>query len=851
LRALDGKSVSFFLIFGIATILSVLAYYTHGVYKEYQKIGLEVENRVLFNRLNNLLVGVEKERMQTAIYMSKKSESSLLELKKSRRELDNSIEKSKDYISSRSLSSIVQDLKDVRDRVDMFDSDYLDIFFGFYQRKISKPIISYMDGLPNSISRVNELQLIQLRESMTMESSFLAFILVGSRAMDSQDLAHWESLLSKRVIPNISTKIDEILHHDTLFDISSEKRVQLFIESKKGEYSISFKEWDRRVNENIERIKDAENILIYDDKINLERQFLHKEREMNRYIFVSLLVIILLVLLLVVLHIINKDRLVLKDTLRDIEVDLDENKKREIKAILHRNDTIEIYKFLANEITEPRRTKDRFLANMSHEIRTPLNGIIGFTKLLRETPLAEDQKEMLTIIEDSSNNLIKIVNDILDFSKIKAGKMNLEFIPFNPVLKFESSIDTHIAQANQNGILLKVHIDPYMSTELIGDPTKISQILINLVSNAIKFTPSGGYVKISILQVSETKKDAVLKFSIRDSGIGISPQQRVRIFDAFSQADASTSRKYGGTGLGLSISYQLVKQMGGKLDIESKKGEGSTFFFSLKLKKPSEIKKRKRLELSHFKVGYIPPHDNKRVDENLKTYIEYQGAEFTLYKRHEILNLPKLMLPNILFIDYTCFDKKGQIDYFLELPLKLVLILEDDRKKELDSIKDKIDKFLYKPVNFSRTKKTLEILKKTKIEIEFNSKKNSEQFIGKKALVVEDNIINQKLMKNILNNFSIYVTVVDNGEKAIKHRKEHEYDIIFMDVQMPVMGGVEATENILDFEIEYNKKHVPIVALTANALRGDKEKYINAGMDAYLSKPMNIKELKDILVKFV
>nr|WP_255494374.1 ATP-binding protein [Sulfurovum sp. bin170] len=575
---------------------------------------------------------------------------------------------------------------------------------------------------------------------------------------------------------------------------------------------------------------------------------------MNKYIFISLLVLILLILLLAILHIltnINRDRGFLKDTLRDIEVDLDESKKREIKEILQRNDTIEIYRFLANAIKEPNRAKDLFLANMSHEIRTPLNGIVGFTKLLKETPLFEDQKEMVSIIEDSSNNLIKIVNDILDFSKIKAGKIDLEIIPFDPIKKFEATIDTYIAQAREKKIELKVSVDPYISTELLGDPTKISQIITNLISNAIKFTPIAGYIEISILQISETKEDAVLKFSVKDSGIGITPTERSKIFDAFSQADVSTSRKYGGTGLGLSIASQFIKRMGGKLDIESSIGEGSLFFFSLKLKKPREIKKRIRLDLSRFKVGYIPPHDNKRVDGNLKTYIEYAGAEFSTYERQEILNLPKSSLPNLLFIDYACFDKEGQIDRFLELSLKIVLILADDRKEELDRIKSRIDRVLYKPVNFSRTIKSLEILNETLKESNEKPKESSQKFEGVRALVAEDNLINQKLMKAVLNRFAIEVTVVDNGEKALKCRKESQYDIIFMDVQMPVMGGIEATKNILDFEMEHHQRHIPIVALTANALQGDKEKYIGFGMDDYLSKPMSIERLKNVLMKFV
>jgi signal transduction histidine kinase/ActR/RegA family two-component response regulator len=847
----------------MVVILSVLAYFTYGVYREYQQIEMEVENRELFLTLNSLLEGVEKERLISAIHINRKSDESRNQLRKTRLELDRLIEKSRDTISNEErLRPIIVELKEARSRVDSLNSNYLTTLFDLYQNKIIKRVLSYMESMAYSDNLLNQIKLIYLRDSVNMESSFLAFILTASKAMDSNDLIYWDTILAKRVLPNsfllsdreIASKAYEILNPDTFSKIGFKKRIKIFIESQKGEYSISIKEWLDTVSIMQKRIKDAQNILIDDNSIKLERELLSKEREMNKYIFISLLVLILLILLLAILHIltnINRDRLFLKDTLRDIEVDLDESKKQEIKEILQRNDSIEIYKFLANAIKEPNRAKDQFLANMSHEIRTPLNGIVGFTKLLKDTPLFEDQKEMVSIIEDSSNNLIKIVNDILDFSKIKAGKIDLESIPFDPIKKFEATIDTHIAQAREKSIILKVSIDPYISAELLGDPTKISQVITNLIGNAIKFTPSGGDIEISILQVSESKEDAVLKFAVKDSGIGVTPKERSKIFDAFSQADVSTSRKYGGTGLGLSIASQFIKRMGGKLDIESSVGEGSTFFFSIRFKKPKEIKKREKLELFQFRVGYIPPNDNRRIDKSLKSFVEYQGAEFAIYDRDELLKFSYSSLPNLLFIDYACFDKEGQIDRFLELPLKLVLIVEDNRKQELLKVRDKVDCFLYKPVNFTRTIKSLEILNASKQKNKPKPKLSSTHFDGIRALVAEDNLVNQKLIKSILNRFGIEVIVVNNGEKALKFRKENSCDIIFMDVQMPIMGGIEATKNILNFEIKYNKKHIPIIALTANALQGDREKYIGFGMDGYLSKPMSIEKLKEVLLKFV
>ena len=691
MRLLFDRRGAYFFIFITIIILAILAYLGYGVYKEYQRVEVNVEQRVLFGNLNQTLDAVEQEMLESAIYLSLKNEESLNKLKKRRANLDKILEQNSDSILAiDELKNLLEELKATRNRVDLMSFDYS-------KNSLTQTIISYMSRISNSDSLKDEFQLIKLRDSIRAESSFLASFLINQKVMSSEDLAYWDSILTKRVLPYFTStgnraivlKLNRVINQDEFLKIGSKQRVQLFIESIKGKYSISFNKWLNVVTSQLRLIKEAENILTNYNAISQQRELLSKEREMNRYIFISLLVLILLVLLLSISHIlanINRDRLFLKDTLRDIEIDLDEKKKQEIKEILRRNDSIEIYKFLANAIKEPNRAKDLFLANMSHEIRTPLNGIIGFTKLLKDTPLFDDQKEMVTIIENSSNNLLKIVNDILDFSKIKAGKIDLEIIPFDPIAKFENTIDTYIAQAKEKNISLKVSLDPHITTELIGDPTKLSQIVGNLINNAIKFTPDGGDIKVSIKQTSSTQNSAVLKFSVKDSGIGVTEKEKSKIFDAFSQADISTNRKYGGTGLGLSIASQFIKRMGGRLDIKSSKEYGSEFFFSLNFRKSKELKKQKR------------------------------------------------------------------------------------------------------PVNFTRTLKTTKREKEPQKEKRATLKNPSTDFSDKKALVAEDNMINQKLIKAILNKFGLDVMLAKNGEEAVKFIKEYRCDIIFMDIQMPING---------------------------------------------------------------
>jgi signal transduction histidine kinase/ActR/RegA family two-component response regulator len=830
-------------------ILSFTALRIYIVYKDYENIKVEENNQKLFSSLNDTIEALEEEILYSGVYMSITNSNYIKELEKKRERVNK-------------LSNCLipaKKLKQLRKNVIENNQNYINIFYSF-KKDIINPILKKMEEISSSNDMKNALKVIKLKERINMQNSFLTFILNKNKAMNNSDLIFWNQILSKIYYPNflpftnkrITTKVHKILDKNNFLKIGLREKAQIFLDSKDGFYRLSSQDWENRTKEKIKRLDNIEYIIFSNMRTILDRKFIHADRERNKYVFNSLLILIIWVLILGFLNTLKemqKDKHFLKSTLKYIEVDLDEEKKQEIKKILDRNDSIEIYKFLAKEIKEPSRAKDQFLANMSHEIRTPLNGIIGFTKLLEETPLSQEQKEMVSIIKHSSDNLIHIVNNILDFSKIKSGKLEIEHIPFNPIKQFEATIDTYIAKAQEKNIEFNIFSDPNIPTELIGDPTKISQVLSNLISNAVKFTPKGGVIYIYMKLVYQTKKIANIYFSIKDTGIGISPKEKEKIFDAFSQADASTNRKYGGTGLGLSISSQLIKHMGGTLDIQSKEGEGSNFFFSLELKKSPKSQREPKLNLSNYTVGYILPQKDNGIANNIKIYTQYHEGKFKSYEFHQVFSLPKEKLPDLLFITYSCF-MTYELKAFLQLPTKIALIIETKDEQQIKPIKENIDTCLYKPINFTRITKTLEILKK-----EYKKEKKTInkpiKFNNIKALVAEDNLINQKLIKTILDKFGIKVTVANNGEEALKFRKKSDYDIIFMDIQMPIMGGVQATKKIFDFELSQNKKHIPIIALTANAQKGDKEKYIKEGMDDYISKPMQIEELKNILTRYI
>jgi len=506
---------------------------------------------------------------------------------------------------------------------------------------------------------------------------------------------------------------------------------------------------------------------------------------------------------------------------------------------------------------EANASKSLFLANMSHEIRTPLNGIVGFTELLKSTEIDEEQKEFINIIEKSSENLLTIINNILDLSKIESNKTELDVIVFDPIIEFENAIETYGIRASEKSIELDFFLDPAIDKKLLGDSVKIKEVLINLLSNAIKFTDLGGKIKVEIRKISTVNNQTELSFSIEDNGVGMTKEQQLNVFTAFTQADVSITRKYGGTGLGLTISTKFLELMGSELKLESEKEKGTRFFFNLILEEvleDTELSTTPNINSKKIcKFNYeLPVQQDIYIDE----YLKYYNIETDSFKTmSDLKKCNENSEITGIWIDVDNSDDEYLKNVYKLNENKVVLLSSFSNRGRLEKLGINVAKILYKPLTPTKivqglNSTCLEKSTETKVTVKKSSPFKNIQFHGK-ILVAEDNFINQKLVKQILLRYGVEVELANNGLEAFEKRKGSNYDLIFMDIQMPVMDGIEATHEIINYEVEEKLTHIPIIALTANALNGDKERFLEEGLDEYIPKPIETNELLYILKKFL
>jgi signal transduction histidine kinase/DNA-binding response OmpR family regulator len=861
--------------------------------------------------LNDSLIEIGKERDLTALYLGSDKKLYYKALLKQRTKTDKSIKMLKsslviknstifspllklfgnsELLNEKMYQKLLANMPKInsfRKAVDLDDPDFHAVYFDKYTKQATNQVLLNIEQLRTLTLNTEIASLVSSlldastsKENTGLERGFVSYYMSKKAAMSFDEISLWDSFKTKSNKFNIDIISDTDLKRELLkiFDNSKNKEILNILKETSasiqtdigtGDYADDAIDWFTLQTKKISILSKAE-VLVAHKLWQTSDNYLK-----NQIILLSIASIVLLLSLILAYmgyHTtldISRNIQELEDVLNKAVEDI-KNSEHYLISDLEMIENIELdthegtkeaYRFLENLVDRAKEdkitalqaneAKSLFLANMSHEIRTPLNGIVGFTEILRSTDLNQEQQEFLNIIEKSSENLLNIINNILDLSKIESNKIEIENIIFDSASEFESAIETYAVAAAEKNIDLNFYMDPTISPKLKGDPTKLKEILINLLSNAIKFTGYGGEISLEIQKVEDDSQNLIY-FAVSDNGIGMTKEQQSRVFEAFSQADISVTRKYGGTGLGLTISSQFVELMGGKLELTSAKDQGTTFYFTIPLEEITSTEPNYTHAFSELTIGKYEQDIPTKLDTYLAKYFNYFGPDVKYF--HSVSELKELNDLDLCKNYWIDIDKAKQniIEAIQNIDKnKLVIIANVTSKSKIESLELPQDNIIYKPVTLTKLKDIFNHSVEEGPKVEVVNEKIATQFDAK-ILVTEDNVINQKLISRILQEHGISVDIANNGLEAFeKRRNNHDYDLIFMDIQKPVMDGIEATHEILDYEEDEEVPHIPIVALTANALKGDRERFMNEGMDEYITKPIETSELLYILNKFL
>lgn len=877
-------------------------YFLYLSYEQYNKAKLFETKLETTKVLNHLSLNIAKERGLSATFIASDGAIAEDRLKQQRIIVNRSMKEFHDYFKNHEASvrikkviALLNQITQVRKKVDSLNNiNFNRIFFDYYSTINAQilnelQLIGEMATTPETVNLSSNLvSAYKDMEYSGQERGFISKILSQYVPFSDEDLDIWIGLFSK------SNTFDYTILHEgvaksrihAMYNNPSTKKflteikqakAELILAAESGEYLIDPTLWFNLMTKKIELInKSAEAI-----KANLRTEMKKSyDITMGQLIGAGAVWFISLILMFIGFLLAGQFKKSIQGLSNIFEKvgELAETKEQvDFNTAQGMNSAYAIIDKAIENIArekasaeEASAAKSIFLANMSHEIRTPLNGIIGFTELLKNTDLDDEKREFVDVIEKSSENLLDIINNILDLSKVESNKIEIDEIMFSPLNEFENAIEVYGPKAAEKNIHLSFFMDPSLNNYLKGDATKVKEVLINLMSNAVKFTPINGHITTEIRRIENAPAGkARVLFSVTDTGIGISEDKRKDIFDAFNQADSTITRKYGGTGLGLTISSKYIALMGGELKVESEEGKGSKFYFILDFDESPSGDVDYENKFTEFKCALLTSSETPKAHaEFMYDYFKYFGSDIKYYE--DFTGLKNLIYKsgiNQIIADYDLLNDE-ELEEYKKIRLPMILIMKASNQGRFDEFNTEYITPIYEPVNVTKLTKVLEQnrdkLPKVEVEPEVEPEQEvKEQSKPKKrrvafghkfsanVLVAEDNEINQKLIKRTLESLGLTITIAQNGKIALDERIQNSYDIIFMDIAMPVMDGVEATHKILEYEQQNNLPHIPIVAVTANALKGDRERFMKEGLDEYVTKPIKKDSILSVLNMFL
>jgi signal transduction histidine kinase/CheY-like chemotaxis protein len=869
-------------------LISFSGYFLYNSYQKYVETEKSLKYLTLAKKIENMLVYLGQERGTSSIYsVSKGQFPNSKQIMDSKRALmDKSIKEFKDYVKknpefyneTQNIISLINKMPEIRKNIDNFKDNYIKNEFFNYYTKLSTELMNtegkILKRFPDELKPyyLLKLQFEKMVDYTGIIRGFGSYYITADEPISQKE---YENILLK-YYHDTNILLTSVLKHQTAAQLYNTKNftkiekaikeVMFYVQQANQEYYLTnqfngypidaldyFNLFTKRIsffNKTINQLNTSITKRL--DEIVTSAV---KTRNINIIVF------LIAILLLIVGYYLHRSILRHIKSLSNLLTSLTPITGQEIKvdistpegmdeALRIVDEAIKITQQSVRKAEEATKAKSLFLANMSHEIRTPLNGILGFLELLNTTELTEEQLDYVNTISQSAKNLLQIVNNILDVSKIESNKVSLELIDFKAVDEFENTLELFGTPAAQKNIELTTQISPNIPSVIKGDILKIKEILTNLLSNAIKFTPNNGHIHVKIQLEKIIDNKAKIYFEVRDSGIGMSEEQKEKIFDAFSQADESVTRKYGGTGLGLTIVKSYIEMMGGEIHLESELNKGTKFYFEIMFDIVDATPKFAKNIFANKEIAILNTITETLRKETTLEYFSYFGTEKVGFNNaDELQTLQNREKFDAVLVFYEESDKRV-VEELSKINIPKIFVASYAKKEEINRLD--YDAVIFDPNIPSKIFKALDSINEIQLEKTAKAqaaKPQHKDIYSLKALIAEDNPINQKLLQTTLKSMGIESDLANNGLEAFNKytMNPEKYDVIFMDVQMPVMDGIEATQEILEFEQEEEINHTPIIAVTANVLKGDRERFLGAGMDEYISKPIS----KDALLKIL